>query len=135
MLLPQVRNLPLKHLTDDRMRQVIGERIRAARTQRKFTQLQVAHALEIDKGQISRWECGKNAPSVMQLLHLARFCGVRPETFIEGLVEMEWEQLAHGLDGLAKAVIYDLAKLLRDRPPSNPRATREAPQQESASSV
>jgi len=114
------------------MRQVMGERIRVARTQRKFTQLQVAHALKIDKGQISRWECGKNAPSVMQLLHLARFCGARPETFIEGLVEMEWEQLAHGLDGQAKAVIYDLAKLLRARPaPTAP----EPPEQESVTAV
>lgn len=98
------------------MRQLMGERIRRARTQRKLTQLQVAHALKIDKGQISRWERGKNAPSVMQLLHLASYCGTRPETFIEGLVEPTWEQLAHGLDGQAQAVIYDLAKLLRDRP-------------------
>ncbi len=133
MLLAQVKNLPAKHLTDERMRQVMGERIRVARTQRKFTQLQVAHALKIDKGQISRWECGKNAPSVMQLLHLAHFCGARPETFIEGLVEMDWEQLAHGLDGQAKAVIYDLAKLLRNRPAAaNPPAP---PAQESAPAV
>lgn len=105
------------------MRQLMGERMRRARTQRKLTQLQVAHALEIDKGQISRWERGKSAPSVMQLLHLARCCGTRPETIIEGLVEPTWEQLAHGLDGQARAAIYDLAKLLRERPtpvPSEP---------------
>lgn len=104
----------------------MGERIRRARTQRKFTQLQVAHALKIDKGQISRWECGKNAPSVMQLLHLASYCGTRPETLIEGLIEPTWEQLAHGLDGQAQAVIYDLAKLLRDRPTPVPPERSEA---------
>jgi hypothetical protein len=47
-------------------------------------------------------------------------------------VEMDWEQLAHGLDGQAKAVIYDLAKLLRDRPASNP---PEPPAQETATAV
>lgn len=119
-----------KRLSDERMRQLMGERIRRARTQRKFTQVQVAHALKIDKGQISRWECGKNAPSVMQLLHLASYCGTRPETLIEGLVEPTWDQLAHGLDGQAQAVIYDLAKLLRDRPtlasPERSEATSES---------
>jgi transcriptional regulator with XRE-family HTH domain len=98
------------------MRKEIGARLRSARGKAKLTQKTVATALgDIDPGQISRWERGKSAPSVLQLLHMGARCNARPETFIEGLVEPTWEQLTNGLDGPAQAIVYDLAKVLQNR--------------------
>lgn len=94
----------------------IGQRIRSARGKAKLTQKAVAAALDdIDPGQISRWERGKAAPSVLQLLRIGVRCNVRPETFIEGLVEPTWEQLTTGLDTQAAALVYDLVKTLQGR--------------------
>lgn len=114
MLLAHVQKTPVS-LTDARIRQVVGERIRKARTQAKLTQRDLAETLEIDKGQISRWERGHLAPSVMQLMHLARRCDVRPETLIDGLIEPPFEQLTNGLDAQTQALIYDIAKAFRSR--------------------
>lgn len=101
---------------DSEICQTIGERIRSARGKAKLTQRQVAAALGgIDPGQVSRWERGKAAPTVLQLLRIGGRCNARPETFIEGLVEPTWEQLTHGLDSDAQAIVYDLAKALQTR--------------------
>jgi transcriptional regulator with XRE-family HTH domain len=116
MLLPHVQE-PMS-LTDARIRQVVGERIRKARTQAKLTQRDLAETLDIDKGQISRWERGHLAPSVMQLMHLSRRCNVRPETIVGGLVEPTWEQLTNGLDAKAQGILHDLAEAFRARRPA-----------------
>jgi transcriptional regulator with XRE-family HTH domain len=94
----------------------IGARIRSARGKAKLRQVDIAAALEdIDPGQISRWERGRSAPSVLQLLRIGERCNVRPETLIEGIVEPTWEQLTTGLDADAAAIVYDLAKALQAR--------------------
>lgn len=113
MLLVQVEVRPV--LTDARLRQLIGERLKAKRGKR-LTQRQLAEAIGVDKTLISKWEHGHASPTTLQLLHLGTALGERPETFIEGLVEPHWEQLAHGLAPQAKAIVYDLVKLLREEP-------------------
>ena len=88
----------LLQVQDEELRRLIGERIRIARGRSKLTQ---QHA----------------APSALQLLHLGRALGERPETFLEGLVQLTWEKIALDLPDDAKAIVYDLAKYLKERGP------------------
>lgn len=111
----------LLQVEDARLRQLIGDRIKKARGKSKLTQEQVAKKIGgIDKTQISKWEHGHTAPSALQLLHLSEAVGERAETFIEGLVEPTWEQIALGLPTEAKAIVYDLANYLKDHPTPRP---------------
>ena len=108
----------LKEAKEANLRRLIGERIRIARGRSKMTQAQVARAIgDIDKTQISKWEHGHAAPSALQLLHLGVALGERPETFLEGLVQLTWEKIALDLPADAKAIVYDLAKYLKERGP------------------
>jgi transcriptional regulator with XRE-family HTH domain len=108
----------LLQVDDEELRRLIGERIRIARGRSKLTQQQVAKAIGgVDKTQISKWEHGHAAPSALQLLHLGLALGERPETFLEGLVQLTWEKIALDLPDDAKAIVYDLAKYLKERGP------------------
>jgi transcriptional regulator with XRE-family HTH domain len=115
----------LRQVHDEQLRQLIGDRIRIARGRSKLTQQQVAAAVGgVDKTQISKWEHGHAAPTVLQLLHLGVALGQRPESFLEGLVQPTWELIALGLPDDAKAVVYDLANYLKERQP-RPQPTTE----------
>ena len=108
----------LLQVHDEELRRLIGERIRIARGRSKLTQQQVAKAIGgVDKTQISRWEHGHTAPSALQLLHLGLALGERPETFLEGLVQLTWEKIALDLPDDAKAIVYDLANYLKAQGP------------------
>ncbi len=57
---------------------ISGEKIRAARARRGWTQRQVALAVDTRERQVSLWEVGRAAPSAVYLLRLADALGVHP---------------------------------------------------------
>ncbi len=107
----------LLQVDDKQLRSGIGDRIRMYRGHAKLTQAQLAHAIDVDKTLISKWEHGHAAPTTLQLLHLSVALGRRPEIFVEGLVQPTWELIALGLPEDAKTIVFDLANYLKERGP------------------
>jgi transcriptional regulator with XRE-family HTH domain len=112
--------------TDAELRHLIGDRIRMHRGHAKQTQRQLARAIGgVDKTQISKWEHGHAAPTVLQLLHLAVALGRRSEVFLEGLVQPTWEFTTLELPDDAKTIVTDLANYLKQRVPRLPLESNE----------
>src|SRR5262245_20977161 len=58
------------------LRQALGERIRARRTQLNLTMRRLALLLSADPANIPRWEDGRSAPKALHLIKLAQVLGV-----------------------------------------------------------
>ena len=54
----------------------LADRIRAVRARLSITQNDLAIALEVSQGAVSRWETGRHAPNDKQLLRLAQLAKV-----------------------------------------------------------
>ena len=62
----------------------IGELIRALRTERKLTQLQLAQLLHVSDRTVSKWERGLGCPELTLLSDLSRVFGVDLESLLAG---------------------------------------------------
>ena len=51
------------------IRQTLGERIKACRTEKRMTQEFVAESLGISRQAVSKWESGASEPSTSNLMH------------------------------------------------------------------
>lgn len=60
----------------------IGDHLKAARKRKRLTQEQVASAFAVSQASVARWESGIQAPDMVTLLALARFCGVSVDTLL-----------------------------------------------------
>lgn len=67
----------------DKLKQILGLRIKHYRQQAGLTQLAMANALKVDHGTIWRWETGHVWPDFKQLKAAAALLGVEPEAFFE----------------------------------------------------
>lgn len=61
-----------------------GERVRALRLKRGWTQEQLAEAADLNSVQVSHIERGANEPKLTTIIRLARALGVRVGKLIEG---------------------------------------------------
>lgn len=60
-----------------------GERLRAARESRGYTQQQVADYMKIDKSTYCGYETGKRQPDVQKIKQLSKFLGVSGDDLLE----------------------------------------------------
>lgn len=60
-----------------------GERLRAAREARGYTQQQVADHMKIDKSTYCGYETGKRQPDVQKIKQLSKFLGVSGDDLLE----------------------------------------------------
>lgn len=100
------------------LNQEIGGRMRAVRVAvyGERSQGHVARLMNVSQSDLSRWECGKRVPSVIDLVHFARACGTSPEKVLSGLGPPPIEQLPLGdLDAKAAKTVRGLVVLLRER--------------------
>lgn len=70
-----------------------GKRLKKHRVERKFTQDQVAKALEVTQPRVSEWERGAAFPSIPQVLRFCEHAGVGLERLFEGLARFDYGQL------------------------------------------
>lgn len=70
----------------------IGQRIKAARKRKGWTQLTFALEANVSPSSVARWERGQ-LPTVHELMRIAELLGVEPETLVE-LEPTEESQLA-----------------------------------------
>src|SRR5438093_13763782 len=72
-----------------------GERMRVARLSAfgDKSQGDVARLMVVSQSDISRWETGKRAPSVVDFVRFARACAVPPEKILSGIAPTAAEQL------------------------------------------
>ena len=70
---------------EERLNRRIGERIRSYRTDRGFTQKQLATKVGISKSQISQIELGSSGASVLTLFRISEALGIKLERVFEGL--------------------------------------------------
>lgn len=64
----------------------LAENIRAFRKERRMTQEQLAEALGVTVGAVSKWESGASTPDISLILELARFF----ETSVDVLLGYDW---------------------------------------------
>ena len=60
-----------------------GEKLRAARESRGYTQQQVADYMKIDKSTYCGYETGKRQPDVQKIKQLSKFLGVSGDDLLE----------------------------------------------------
>lgn len=60
-----------------------GEKLRAARESRGYTQQQVADHMKIDKSTYCGYETGKRQPDVQKIKQLSKFLGVSGDELLE----------------------------------------------------
>jgi class 3 adenylate cyclase len=60
----------------------LGERIKAARLARRFTQTDLANALQVSPQAVSKWERGENAPDIALIPNLAILLGVSTDRLL-----------------------------------------------------
>ena len=65
----------------------ISEKIRAFRKARKLTQEQLAEAMGVTVGAVSKWESGLSTPDLSLIVELARFF----ETSVDVLLDYKWQ--------------------------------------------
>lgn len=75
------------------MKLTIAENIRAFRKERKFTQEQLAEALGVTVGAVSKWESGSSMPDISLIVEMADFF----ETSVDVLLGYEWRRGGMGL--------------------------------------
>lgn len=101
----------------------IGERMRKTRRQvfgQKASQAAFARLMPSTvQSDISRWERGERAPSLVEFIRFAKACGVAPEKIIAEIAPPRAEQLQLiSLDGVnppAAKVVRRLVDILRER--------------------
>lgn len=69
---------PLVHLAG------LGRRIRAARRMHGWTQHQLACEADVSQTHVTRWECGRNEPSLSNLIRVAQALGVSLDSLVFG---------------------------------------------------
>ena len=67
------------------IRQTLGERIKACRTEKRMTQEFVAESLGVSRQAVSKWESGQSDPSTQNLIALAKLFGISPEEFLRDI--------------------------------------------------
>ncbi len=74
----------------------IGRFLKAVRTEKKFTQRQVAQSLEISEKTVSKWETGGGLPEVGLMLPLCKLLGISVNELLSGerLDETQYEKRA-----------------------------------------
>jgi transcriptional regulator with XRE-family HTH domain len=75
------------------IRQKLGERIKAAREERRITQQVLADVLEVNRAVISDWENGKTSPNLDRMDVLAAFLRKPISYFFTESTEMEGHQV------------------------------------------
>ena len=68
----------MKKMTKSEVLKLIGERLRASRIEKGFTQQEVADLLGVSKYQISKWECGTRDMTRSKLAQYAEVLNVSP---------------------------------------------------------
>lgn len=77
--------------------QNFGERLKACRTQKHYTQQQLAERLGVSDKTVSKWECGGGYPDVGLLVPLARALGIAVDELLDGgaplrqLQKQDWQ--------------------------------------------
>ena len=67
------------------VRQTLGERIKARRTERGMTQEFVAETLGVSRQAVSKWESGTADPSTHHLIALAKLLDIPPEELLRNI--------------------------------------------------
>lgn len=67
----------------------IGNRIKTLRTQKDFTQQQLADAMNLSLSTISLYESGKRKPGISALQKLAKVLGVDPSYFLSEIDDLD----------------------------------------------
>lgn len=76
----------------------LGTRIRRLRDEQALTQEELASRANVRQGEISKWESGKQEPTVQSLLRLAVGLGRPLDTFVMGL-DADYDRLANTRSG------------------------------------
>lgn len=63
----------------------IGQRIRQLRTEQGMSQFTLADKLDVDMGNIRKWECGRFKPRKKNVDKLCEIFGVSRAEFMEGV--------------------------------------------------
>ena len=66
----------------------ISNKIRILRTNREWTQAQLADALSVSESTIQKWEAGKNNPPVSEVKRLAEVFNIPISSLIEDSIEI-----------------------------------------------
>lgn len=106
-----------------------GEKLRAARESRGYTQQQVADFMKIDKSTYCGYETGKRQPDVQKIKQLSKFLGVSGDELLEtgyavspttGIDILDEIDIAfYGefkeLDDDQKDTVRDMVRVMRER--------------------
>lgn len=82
--------------------QEIGERLRAARERRGWTQMAFANEANVSMSSVQRWESG-SLPPIRELIRLAGVLGIDPEILVE-IAPTEEARVAALLEALEATV-------------------------------
>ncbi len=67
------------------MRKIFAENLKSLRLTRGISQAEFAKLLNTSQQRISEWECGKNEPSLYNLLRIIDVLGVTFEDLVDGI--------------------------------------------------
>lgn len=95
------------------MKKALGKAIRQLRLDRGLTQDQVGEELDVDRGNVSRYEAGTNAPELERLEKLANFLGVSLSELF-ALAEGKKTQTFKPANQVQAALLQDFDLLLND---------------------
>lgn len=97
----------------DALRKRIGSAIKSARDARSVTQKQLADAVGVSQGQISKYEAGTDLPGIDGLISVANFLGVSLDVVvgIKGPVKSPTEIVRHGRHTEAMSSELDFLKI------------------------
>jgi transcriptional regulator with XRE-family HTH domain len=118
--------------------QEIGERLRAARERRGWTQMVFANEANVSMSSVQRWESGA-LPPIRELIRLAGVLGIDPENLVEvapnsdelvvarlAALEEKVELLGEGMEQALRALAKDVRALKPQPKQASPPAKRKA---------
>ncbi|MCR4341888.1 MAG: helix-turn-helix domain-containing protein [Gemmatimonadaceae bacterium] len=69
-------------MTEIATKSILGERLRVARKEAKFTIARLARELGVDPRTVAGWQSGRSAPSLDRLIKIARLLKKPPSYFV-----------------------------------------------------
>ena len=90
----------------------LGQRIRELRSQKGYTQAELAKRVGVGRSTMATYECGKEAPSYAKLIRLARELNVSTDYLLGYDIDTQLD--LSGIDGENKENVLRLAGMLKE---------------------
>lgn len=101
-------------ITSEDVLRTIGDKIKQARTQQKYTQEYVSENINISTDLLRNIENGRNIGSIPTLLNICNFLKISPNYLFSELLTFKEDTLDSNLDTYIKQIPDKTKKLLKD---------------------